>query len=251
MSNSETSYGNHNKISTKWKKILIQIVAIVIFIICIALLYFSIPLLQSVLKGFKTAEIISIIAIVLTVFSIIYKSYIKIISSIYDKKKAINLNVTCEDNYSIITCKISNKDTRRIIPQNIYLFLEKGIESNEFGIPVDFSFLLHHDKGKCDCALGIECKEGNLKNFPENIVEKKYCQQYHSVFRLDQLCSESRRYIDPGEEFSEDLIIKLEKGVYRATVVWTSVDDDCICTTKQFIVNPICNVETNISEKEK
>lgn len=53
---------------------------------------------------------------------------------------------------------------------------------------------------------------------------------------MKHLSSETIMFVDPGEEFSEDVILKLSKGIYKATIVWTSVKEDCICCTKEFIM---------------
>jgi hypothetical protein len=54
---------------------------------------------------------------------------------------------------------------------------------------------------------------------------------------LKHLSSESILFMDPGEYFREDKMLELPiQGVYRATLVFTATNADCICTTRQFIV---------------
>ena len=60
--------------------------------------------------------------------------------------------------------------------------------------------------------------------------------KYRKIIKLKHLSSETIMFIDPGEEFSEDVILHLNSGIYRVTAVWTSVKEDCICGTKQFII---------------
>ena len=38
------------------------------------------------------------------------------------------------------------------------------------------------------------------------------------------------------EPVSEDVTLKLDKGIYKATIVWTSVKEDCISGTREFII---------------
>ena len=135
--------------------------------------------------------------------------------------------------YVIITGRIENLSRKRIIPQNIYLMVESGIEKN--GI-AEFPYLLRHEEGEYDCVLSSLCRQGGFTRLPEHILEEEFKTQYRKIIKMKHLSSETIMFVDPGEEFSEDVILKLSKGIYKATIVWTSVKEDCICCTKEFII---------------
>lgn len=207
-------------------------------------------LIHSYNNVITTAEVIVIIALLIAIGRLSWYWIRKIIRDSTASNKSVALRVESECGYTTITCKIANNDIRRIKPKYIYLFIEKGIEpkDDDETIDVKFPFLLcHQNNGASDCQLGAQCKVSakvgkKLDEFPPGIVPKEFqtfeCGKRH-VITLDELCQEGRHYIDPGEEFAQDVVVKLSKGVYRATVIWTSEgDDDCICATKVFVVLP-------------
>ena len=232
-----TDYNNKKSFSSNKKKIvLLSILIIIALLVSFVILRFSIPIVKKIAIGLTTSEMIAIMSIVITIIIAIYKLGGIILSRSYYKKKSISLSTECIGNYVTITCTISNRDTRRIIPANVYLILESGICPSEEGEIVDFPFLLQHENGQCDCILAKHCKNGGFKKVPESILEEKYRSCCRKVVRLNHLCEESRHYIDPGEEFSDDAVFRLENGAYRVTAIWTSVKDDCICTLKEFVI---------------
>lgn len=231
-----TDYNNNKNFSSNQKRVVVLIcLGIVVLIISYFILKFAVPLARSVAIELQTSEVIAIISIIVTVAIAIYKFGGMILSRTYYKKKSISLNTECVGNYVVVTCTISNKDVRRIVPSNIYIILEGGIEPTKSGEFADFPFLLKHEKGQCDCVLAQHCKKGGFKTVPDSVIDDKYKAYCRKVVRLDHLCEESRHYIDPGEEFSDDVIFKLDPGVYRVIAIWTSVKDDCICTLKEFV----------------
>lgn len=233
-----TDYNNNKNLSSNQKRLCVLIVlSVVVVIIACLILKFAVPFARKVAVGLQTSEIIAIISIIVTISIAIYKLSDLILSHTYYKKKSISLSTECQGDYVIVSCTISNKDTRRIIPSNIYIILEEGIQPKNSGEHADFPFLLKHEQGKCDCVLAQHCKNGGFKTVPDSVIDDKYKNCCRKVVRLDHLCEESRHYIDPGEEFSDDVIFKLSPGVYRVTAIWTSVKDDCICTLKEFVKN--------------
>ena len=202
------------------------------------ILFLLIPLVQRYVANYTVVEIITIITLIVTLTKCVWNIGKNILSKCNEAKKSIALRAETYSEYTVITCKIANCDTRRIKPKDIYLFIEKGMYDENDGI-VKFPFLLCHDGKSGDCSLGAICKlKDRLTQFPEHVIkEPQYKNMPRWMVRLDELCQEGRHYIDPGEEFSEDVTMKLkDEGVYRATVIWTSEKDDCICACKEFVV---------------
>lgn len=231
-----TDYNNNKNFSSNQKRIVVLVVlCVAIAIIAYIILKFAVPFARSIASDLKTNELIAILSIIVTVAIALYKLGGVILSRTYYIKKSISLNTECVGDYAIVTCTIANKDTRRIVPANVYLILDSGISPSKSGDIVDFPFLLKHEQGQCDCVLAQHCKKGGFKTVPASVLEEKYSKCCRKVVRLDHLCEESRHYIDPGEEFSDDVVFKLDPGVYRVIAIWTSVKDDCICTLKEFV----------------
>ena len=198
-------------------------------------------LVHLFISKLSTTEIIVIISLLVAVGRFTWIQCKRIKKSSTASNKSVALRVESEHGFTTITCKIANKDTRRIKPKYIYLFIEKGMQPKGEEIDVKFPFLLCHQDDNSDCMLGARCKNSpKLTVFPDGIVPKEFmtieCGK-RFVISLDELCQTGRHYIDPGEEFAQDVVVKLQEGVYRATVIWTSEgDDDCICATKVFVV---------------
>lgn len=232
-----TSFNSNKKISSSKKKWILLIISFLVsIVIAYVLIRYSVPLAKLISKNLSTAELIALITIVLTVIIAFYKFVAKIMERTNYIKKSMSLNVECVEKYAIISCTISNKDNRRVVPSNVYLILESGRIPNDNFQPVKFQFHLKHAQGECDCILSKHCKMGGFKEIPESIIDDEFKDCSRKVVRLDHLCEESKHYIDPGEEFSEDVIFKLDKGVYRVMAIWTSVKDDCICALKEFVI---------------
>lgn len=236
----ETNYSNQIYFSPNTKKLVIGIIEVIaVSALAIFVLFLLIPLVQKYIANYTAAEIIAIITLILTLTKCVWNNGKNILSKCNATKKSIALTIETDKGYTIITCRIANRDTRRIKPKDIYLFVERGIQHSDSCERAKFPFLLCHEGKTDDCELGAICKLPNrLEKFPDHIIKDdayKTCER--EVIRLNELCQEGRHYIDPGEEFSEDVTIKFrDVGVYRATVIWTSEKDDCICASKEFVV---------------
>lgn len=239
-STSETNFSNQKEFSPNTKKIAIAIGEIVVISgIAVFVLFRLIPLIQKYVANYTVVEIITILTLILTLARCVWSIGKNILSKCNAAKKSMSLTIETYAGYTTITCKIANRDSRRIKPKDIYLFVEKGIQPKDNNQIAEFPFLLCHEDKNKDCALGAICKlPVKLSKFPDHIIkEEKYKNAERWVIRLDELCQEGRHYIDPGEEFSEDVTMKFKgEGVYRATVIWTSERDDCICASKEFVV---------------
>lgn len=239
-STAETNFSNQKDFSPNRKKLVIGIAEIVaISAIALFVLYLLIPLVKKYVADYSVVEILAIITLIVTLAKCVWSVGKSILLRCNATKKSMALTIESFNEYTTITTRIANHDTRRIKPQNIYLFVEVGLQPDDKNEIARFPFLLCHEGNNRDCELGAICKLPNkLTEFPNHIIKNpiyKSCKKY--VMRLDQLCQEGRNYIDPGEEFSQDVTLKLKsKGVHRATVIWTSEKDDCICASKEFVV---------------
>ena len=218
------------------KRQLILILSIIFAVLLLSwfLLTSFIPFLSSKLKNLTTNEIIATLAVLVGVFSIAFKFIDYILKQQYSSERQILINVEVKDEYAIVTCTLENMGKKRIIPKNVYLFIDEGIENDDY---LKFPFCLKHEEGEDDCVLGKRCKGGGINSFPEDLLPEEFKTKYHKSFKLQHLSREAILFIDPGEKFSEDLVLKLNNtGVYRVIAIWTAVNADCICANKQFVL---------------
>jgi len=226
---------NENKLLSPLKKeIIIRIISVVIILFIGALLiYIFLPYSNKIVKTLSTNEVIASCSLFLAIIALIIKSIEKVLRSTYSGKRKIALEVVVLESYVNITCKINNYGKKRIIPQNIYLYVQQGKEIDTL---IEYPHLLRHEKGKYDCILASYCKKGGLENIPSQLIDTKYHGLYQKLIKLKYLNYEAIMFIDPSEEFTEDTVLKLEKGIYRVIAIWTSVKEDCICCQKEFII---------------
>ncbi|MBD5145457.1 MAG: hypothetical protein HDT21_06035 [Ruminococcus sp.] len=227
-------FNNNKNFSANRKSIIIRLCAVVfIVVIGFVILALIIPYSNQAVKSMTINEVIASTTLFISLGTIVIKISENVLRQNFTAKRKLTIETKSQDNYAIITCRIENCSKKRIIPQNIYLMVEAGIEKD--GI-IDFPYLLKHEEGEFDCVFASLCKQGGFICLPDHLLEDDFKAQYRKIIKLKQLSSETIMFIDPGEEFSEDVILKLEKGIYKATIVWTSVEEDCICGTKQFVI---------------
>jgi len=227
-------FNNNKELSANRKSFLIRIVVVTVIVaIGIFLWIVFIPKAQKIASKLTINELIASITLFISLGTIIVKISEKILQQNYSAKRRILLDATTKGDFTVVTCKIENCGTKRIVPQNIYLMIEQGLEKN--GV-ITFPYLLKHEEGEFDCVFANLCKKGGFSCLPEHLLPTEYKGLYRKIIKMQHLSSETILFVDPSEEFSEDITVKLSKGVYKATVVWTSVKEDCICTTKEFVV---------------
>ena len=192
-----------------------------------------IPYSNQVVKSMTINEVIASATLFISLGTIIVKISENILKQNFTAKRKIFIEPKVQGEHAIITCRIENCSKKRIVPQNIYLMVEAGIEKDTI---IEFPYLLKHEEGEFDCVFASLCKKGGFTCLPDHLLEDCFKAQYRKIIKLKHLSSETIMFIDPGEEFSEDVSLKLNKGIYKATIVWTSVKADCICGTKQFII---------------
>lgn len=227
-------FNNNKSFAPSKKGVFIRIVSVILVFVLGGLLWIEIiPYSKEFISGMSTSETIASATLFITVATLVIKCSEKILQQSYTAKRKISIEVMTTLKYADITCRISNCSKKRIVPQNIYLMVEEGVMSNNVA---KFPYLLKHEQGEFDCVFATLCKNGGFTQLPEHLVESEYKDKFRKIIRLKHLSSETIMFIDPGEEFSEDTVVELKSGIYRATVVWTSVKEDCICGTKEFII---------------
>ena len=216
------------------KSVVIRLCAVAfIALIGVVILALIVPYSNQAAKKMTVNEVIDSATLFISLGTIVIKVSENILKQSFTTKRKISIESKIQGEFIIITGRIENLSRKRIIPQNIYLMVESGIEKN--GI-AEFPYLLRHEEGEYDCVLSSLCRQGGFTRLPEHILEEEFKTQYRQIIKMKHLSSETIMFVDPGEEFSEDVILKLSKGIYKATIVWTSVKEDCICCTKEFIM---------------
>lgn len=227
-------FNSNKNFSANRKSAIIRLCAVVLVAaIGIIILALIIPYSNQAVKSMTINEVVASATLFISLGTIVVKISENVLKQNFTAKRKISIESKTQGNYAIITCRIENCSKKRIVPQNIYLMIEAGIEKD--GI-IEFPYLLKHEEGEFDCVFASLCKRGGFTCLPDHLLEESFKAQYRKIIKLKHLSSETIMFIDPGEEFSEDVTLKLGKGIYKATIVWTSVKEDCICGTKQFII---------------
>ncbi len=227
-------FNNNKNFSANRKSTIIRLCAVLLVAgIGLGIWAFIIPYSNQAVKSMTINEVIASATLFISLGTIVIKISENVLRQNFTAKRKISIEAKPQGDYAIITCRIENCSKKRIIPQNIYLMVEAGIERD--GI-IEFPYLLKHEEGEFDCVFASLCKQGGFTCLPDHLLEDSFKAQYRKIIKLKHLSSETIMFIDPGEEFSEDVTLKLSKGTYRATIVWTSVKEDCICGTKQFMI---------------
>lgn len=227
-------FNNNKSLSANRKSAFIRIGVITLIIVIAIILWAAlIPQAKKIAGTLTINELIASITLLISLGTIVVKISEKILQQSYTAKRRISLDTSTKGEYTTVTCKIENCGTKRIVPQNIYLMVEQGLEKD--GV-ITFPYLLKHEEGEFDCVFANLCKKGGFSCLPDHLLLTEFKGLYRKIVKMQHLSSETILFVDPGEEFSEDITMRLGTGVYKATVVWTSVKEDCICTTKEFIV---------------
>lgn len=227
-------FNSNKNFSANRKSAIIRLCAVALIVaIGVIVLALIIPYSNQAVKSMTINEVVASATLFISLGTIVVKISENVLKQNFTAKRKISIESKTQGNYAIITCRIENCSKKRIVPQNIYLMIEAGIEKD--GI-IEFPYLLKHEEGEFDCVFASLCKRGGFTCLPDHLLEDSFKAQYRKIIKLKHLSSETIMFIDPGEEFSEDVTLKLGKGIYKATIVWTSVKEDCICGTKQFII---------------
>ena len=133
-----------------------------------------------------------------------------------------------------------------------YLFIDQPFLSADSGVFNANHVLKHEPERKCsimkrnhketkreyNCQLSKLCLSGELKEYPEELKHPENKGMIFEFKKLDILSPESILYINSGERFSEDVVVRLEKGVYRVILIgiFGKKKNGCSCANKQFVI---------------
>lgn len=241
----------NSKLSPNKRKILNIFLIITISIgSAYAILAFILPFVisNSEFSSMTIAEGIATIAVITTITITAINLVVASMNKRYASKKQLSLSVNVQGKKVIITSTIENKGTGRITPKSFYLFINEGkkVQKNSTYSEYQFPNILKHECGEYDCALAKKCKVTRIERIPDEILGDDFKNSLSICNILNHIASDSVNFIDPGEIFSEDTIYELAPGVYRAILVGITVETDCMCAHKIFVVHP----DKNIAVKE-
>lgn len=160
----------------------------------------------------------------------------------------LNLTLHIDDDIIILSCFLKNEGTLSIYPYIVNLYIDEGIFNGDI---CEFDPCTNHkidDKTgeNFDCTLVAHLKDEAKKEemsehftFPPCLLEK-FNDKIHYCINLRQLSHYSIKHIMPGEEFREDVVLRLESNkIYRATLVYTGIEyKDCLCRAIKFKYKP-------------
>jgi hypothetical protein len=248
------------------KKRIVIITSIISFVVGGITLYL-VPTLAKTVSKWGNNELLLFI----TIMGIFVAFSIPFIENLLQKRKQqalyqIHIHVTVLENRMVsFSASIENVGEKQIVTKTSNLYIDRGIEkpkgkqetnSETTSIKYyDFPFLLKHIRktpaiinGKReerpDCILCTRCRDDVTPEYPKEGVDRIeeflsnkefFCTNVH----LQHLSEDSIKYVNPKEKFSEDVIMKFERGgVYRVIFVVTTVGDaDCECATKMFYIS--------------
>lgn len=222
-------WNDDGKLSVKAKKILIYVISMILtfFVIVIAYKY-----CLNTNEGVEAY--MAVLAVMLTVIGYIISITHDVISQQMNSKFSLLLNVGIDGKYARIRCFVENKGNKRINPNAFYLFIDQPLLDGNSGI-YQQNHILKHDC-KQNCKLSDLCRKDMVDEFEREFTIHDSEKGYLSYKKFDLISSDSILYINPGESFSEDVIIKLKKGVYRVLVIGTYDKKGCVCANQQFVI---------------
>jgi len=231
--------------SPRFKRIT-SIIAIIVLSLVVGyiLLFCLIPILSTKLilqekqDESSVSWVITALAVIISVVTIAINLIKESLKDEYSTKHSIKLIANVHSETVIITCSFKNESKNRIYPRNFYLFIDGSKPKDRDGL-YEFHNVLEHEVGTLDCELGKKCKDKNkITGFPLDLYPEEYKKLFHKFYLLKHLSPNSVSFIDPGEMFCEDVSMTLDKGIYRAILVCTATNHDCVCTNVQFVVRP-------------
>lgn len=224
---------------TKRKMINVFLVLIVSVAFTYLFLKYLIPTLcqNSSFTMMSVTEAIASVAVITTITVTAINLITTSMNKRYSSKKQLTLAVDVKKTKVIITSTIENKGTERITPKSFYLFINSGnkVEKDNI-IEYEFPNILKHECGEFDCSLAKKCKAARMEKIPDELLGNAFHNSLSICKLLNHIASDSVNFIDPGEVFSEDAIFELEPGVYRVILLGISVEADCMCAHKIFVV---------------
>jgi len=175
-------------------------------------------------SDYLITALLAVIPILSSVYTLAQYSYEKNLSS---TKTGVNVDVF--GSRALITCTLRSSHPKRIFIDKAHLFIDSGEEQNGL---YNFKHVLRHEYGEVSCLVEKKMTTGDIRCYQDINPEGNglFCE-------LPHLSSSTILYVDPNEEFSDDCVVKLQDGVYRAMFVVTFKNADCNCAMKHFIID--------------
>lgn len=206
-----------------------------------------IVLLAPIVAGWNVTTVMAAITIAVTLCNGIVPAYVSYRTA---GKEALcmqtDVSVNVLDNgMVIISSWVENIGYKKFATKVTNLYIDKG-RINDTAKEVtfyEFPQLLKHKEqgGRHDCILAERCAD-EIMTYPSlsdlGITDEKSYEEFAYNRVLRHLSHGTVDFLLPGEKFSEDIVIKLDSGVYRVTLVCVSGTKgcECSCSTKQFYV---------------
>ena len=192
-------FNNNKSLSANRKSTLTRIGCIALITVIAVITWVKlIPHAPKIAGTLTINELIASITLLISLATIVVKISEKILQQNYTAKRRISLETRTKGEYTTLTCKIENCGTKRIIPQNIYLMVEQGLEKD--GI-VTFSYLLKHEEGEFDCAFANLCKKGGFSCLPDHLLPTEFQGLYRKIVKMQHLSSETFSLLIPAKSF--------------------------------------------------
>lgn len=157
----------------------------------------------------------------------------------------VNLDIRNCNDVTILSSSIANIGKGKIALGNTFLFIDQGIFDDKrhcYEFPfIQKKFLKMKGIADEDCIAAAQCKMGKpvYPIFCPHI-EHFYngTNSFYNCYTLPHLSSQSILYMAPDEVFTEELVLKFNKGVYRALLVCVPNPEscDCICCNRNFYI---------------
>ena len=160
----------------------------------------------------------------------------------------VSLETQQNGDYTVFSCSIQNIGNKEIGLNNTFLFVDQGVY-NSNNQSYEFPFLQKKYLGIAgiadeDCIGCALCRKGIAK-YPKDAthISEFYKESgitpFCECYPLHHLSSKSILYMSPKETFTEELVLTLKPGVYRAILMCVPDQNtcDCMCCNKCFCVN--------------
>lgn len=219
-------------------------------------------LIYSGKATFDLEASVAVLALVISLSTILISFIDSTNDRLFSTKKSINISVEVRNNMVICWGSVSNSGRKRILNKNVYLVISKGQLKDgayEFGLPLEhedddgkisslesyciYSKLMHNcfieDCSKCIDNRDMITKTEGLDKKGLKLIDRFNRQvnqiEYHRIFVFKGLSKASRLFVDSGEDFSDEIVLNLDPGVYRALMIWIPEGkEDCACSLKYF-----------------
>jgi hypothetical protein len=196
-----------------------KVVSIAILLLSLLLIIVSIWYRDHLITA-----ILTVIPLFVTVYTLTQHYYEKQLSS-----TKTNISVQSFGNKAIINCTLQSSHPKRLFIDKAYLFVDTG---NFSGKICNFKHILCHNYGEEGCLVEKKMAQNSISSY----LDINPDDSNGIFFELKHLSSATILYLDPHEEFSDECVVELEEGVYRAMFVVTFKNADCNCAVKHFFI---------------